>query len=212
MTLLSLNEVQATAKKAARGAGYPWGLAEEAGQAVRWLCSQGIDGCSALTNLLLRFDGVAIDTMTPDTNQQIWKPTNNFILCPLIVGAAMSDRAEELRHRSFSAASVAEPTLLFAFAAYCARKLNSTVSVEWPSGSAISDGARLSVHGNPSSIAEWISVKCGGALDKPNQECTRGEPETGVWEALNEFAHRTYAPATDESREKGAGASLSDTE
>ena len=38
---LSLNEVEATAKKATRGAGYPWGLAEEAGKAVRWLCGAG---------------------------------------------------------------------------------------------------------------------------------------------------------------------------
>ena len=31
---LSLNEVDAMAKKAARGAGYSWGLAEEAGKAT----------------------------------------------------------------------------------------------------------------------------------------------------------------------------------
>ena len=31
---LSLNEVESTAKKAARGAGYPWGLAEEAAKAT----------------------------------------------------------------------------------------------------------------------------------------------------------------------------------
>ncbi|NND22495.1 MAG: DUF3726 domain-containing protein, partial [Silicimonas sp.] len=39
----SLNEVEATAKKAARGAGYPWGLAEEAAKATRWLCAHDID-------------------------------------------------------------------------------------------------------------------------------------------------------------------------
>ena len=44
----SLNAVESTAKRAARGAGYPWGLAEEAGKATRWLSHQGLEGCGAL--------------------------------------------------------------------------------------------------------------------------------------------------------------------
>ena len=32
----SLGEVEALARKAARGGGYSWGMAEEAGFAVRW--------------------------------------------------------------------------------------------------------------------------------------------------------------------------------
>ena len=34
---VSMNEVESMAKTAARGAGYSWGLAEEAGKATRWL-------------------------------------------------------------------------------------------------------------------------------------------------------------------------------
>ena len=41
---LSLNEVESLAKKAARGTGYPWGLAEEAAKASRWLAARGVDG------------------------------------------------------------------------------------------------------------------------------------------------------------------------
>ena len=48
----SLNEVGATAKRAARGAGYAWGLAEEASEATRWLCAQGLDGAAQLALLL----------------------------------------------------------------------------------------------------------------------------------------------------------------
>jgi len=210
MIVLSLNEVQVTAKKAARGAGYPWGLAEEAGYAVRWLCSQGLDGCAALANLLTRFDGTPFDIRTPDTNQPIWKPGGDFILCPLIVGAAISDRADELSHRSFRTTSVAEPSLLFAFAAYCARRLNCTVRVEWPDGAAISDGMRITQHGHLGSIADSVCVQRGGAIETPNQVFSRAELVPSVLKTLNEFAQRTYAPATEESRQKGAGAELRD--
>lgn len=37
----ALNEIEATAKRATRGAGYDWGLAEDASKAVRWLCARG---------------------------------------------------------------------------------------------------------------------------------------------------------------------------
>ena len=48
----SLNEMEATAKRAARGAGYSWGLAEEASKATRWLCTQGLDGAAELAHVL----------------------------------------------------------------------------------------------------------------------------------------------------------------
>ncbi len=212
MTEFSLNEIHVTAKKAARGAGYPWGLAEEAGQAVRWLCAQGVDGCAALAGVLKRFDGVELDRITPDTSKEIWKLEDKQVLCPLIVGAAMSDRANELRHRSFETSSVAEPSLLFAFAAYCARRIECNVSVEWSNGTATSDGERLSIEGQPGSIVEHICVQRGGKLLNPNKNCSRSNPEQSTWETLNGFAHRTYAPATEESRLKGAGAEMVDRE
>jgi hypothetical protein len=33
-----------------------------------------------------------------------------------------------------------------------------------------------------------------------------------IWEALGRFAHRTYVPATEASRLKGAGAGLTDND
>ena len=33
----SLYEIEVTGKRAARGSGFSWGLAEEAGKATRWL-------------------------------------------------------------------------------------------------------------------------------------------------------------------------------
>ena len=48
----SLVETRAMATKATRGAGYSWGLAEEAGFAVHWLQLNGAPGVEALARLL----------------------------------------------------------------------------------------------------------------------------------------------------------------
>ena len=48
----SLNEYEALAFKAARGAGLAWGIAEEAGKAVRTLSSLGLESASILRECL----------------------------------------------------------------------------------------------------------------------------------------------------------------
>ena len=69
---LSLNEIESTAKKAARGGGYPWGLAEEAASATRWLHSNDLDGCAALASLLDRVDGQEITSWSPNPCNNVW--------------------------------------------------------------------------------------------------------------------------------------------
>ncbi|WP_170984285.1 DUF3726 domain-containing protein [Rhodoligotrophos defluvii] len=49
---LSMNEVEMTAYKAARGAGLPWGIAEDVGRAARWLARTGFDWSTALLSVL----------------------------------------------------------------------------------------------------------------------------------------------------------------
>ena len=44
----SLNEIETLSRKAARGAGLSWGLAEEAGKATRWLAAAGLPGPQVL--------------------------------------------------------------------------------------------------------------------------------------------------------------------
>ena len=51
--VLSLGEAEALAREAARGAGLPWGLAEEAGRAARALCAADLPGLDALALRLL---------------------------------------------------------------------------------------------------------------------------------------------------------------
>ena len=52
----SLGEIRALAIKAARGAGMPWGMAEEAGFASHWLLQQGLPGTELLATLLTLHD------------------------------------------------------------------------------------------------------------------------------------------------------------
>ena len=208
---LSLNEVEATAKRAARGAGYPWGLAEEAAKATRWLCARGIDGCAVLAGLLTRRNGSELAAWSASTTGEVWTAKGGT-LCPLATGAAISDRASELRSGEIHLKKVAEPLMLLPFLSQAALQLETIVTIAWPGGTATTDGCQISLVGEPSEAAENPTVRIGGELGPANAPCTRADPSRETLEILNTFAHRTYAPATEESRLLGAGAGLSDND
>ena len=51
MSELSLNEVESLALKVGRGAGFPWGLAEDIGRGARALAQRGFPWAEALVGL-----------------------------------------------------------------------------------------------------------------------------------------------------------------
>ena len=91
----SLNEIEATCKRAARGAGLPWGLAEEAGKAARWLTARGLPGAEELAEVLARNDGKSYGDLAPVSADGVWRAPAGR-LCPIVTGAALCDRAAEI--------------------------------------------------------------------------------------------------------------------
>lgn len=149
----ALNEVEAMARKATRGAGYSWGMAEEAGKATRWLCAQGIDGCSSLARLLAITGHVEKTTMAPAASDGVWRAPLGQ-LCPLMAGAALSDFAYLLVRGEISMENVACPSLLLPFVATTARQQKTTLALDMDDVLIVSDGrvfalARLRFHNRP---------------------------------------------------------------
>ena len=199
---LSMNEVEATAKKATRGAGYPWGLAEEAGRATRWLCGRDLDGCQALAGLLVETDGSDLNRWTPRCDGPLWNAPGGK-LCPLIAGTALSDRALALS--SVRMAVLVMPLLLLPFAALAAQQRETVVEVDMPGARAATDGRALSVSGTFPPVTDQLDIAFGGHLQQPLPARSRADPDANILGLLNRLAHRTYAPATDASRLSGPG-------
>ncbi|MEL7525264.1 MAG: DUF3726 domain-containing protein [Pseudomonadota bacterium] len=206
---LSLNEIEATAKRAARGAGYSWGLAEEASKAARWLSSHGQDGIAALALLLEKGLAQSPDHQ-PRATDEIWQGDGD--LCPLVTGAFLSDCAQNLRSGPVDMRRVAVPLLILPFAANAAAELRCCVTVETDGRVAMTDGSNLLCADRLPELAERITVRPAGTIPSWQPHGARATPDPDSWTRLGVLAHRTYAPATDESRLRGAGAGLSDND
>jgi hypothetical protein len=219
----SLNEVEATAKRAARGAGLSWGMAEEASKAARWLCMQDLPGCKILSAALLLNDGTTLAERAPIRLTGTWASTSGS-LCPILTGACLSDCASLLKNSEITLQSVNHPLLLAHFVGASARLLSMqdpqhsrvTVSAQWAGASVTSDGYQLCVTGPQTELhatkADGVTIRLGGEITTPQPLQNRASPNPEDWQAFLNFAQRTYAPATEESRLLGAGAGVNDND
>ncbi len=212
----SLNEIASMGKRAARGAGYSWGLAEEAGKAARWLAAHDLPGPELLAELLIRNDGRAYEDLAPTIGDGHWKAGAD-LLCPIITGAALCDRASEISSGGkFELAAVAMPLLLAPFGAGVAELTGTPVRLSWADMELTLTAEGIAIKGSPAASARRAdNVRCE-AMDKAGPvQAGKTEGRTvdaETWTRLAAFAHRTYAPATEASRLAGAGAGLSDND
>ncbi len=208
----SLNEVQAMAKRAARGAGLDWGMAEEAAWAARWLCRAGLPGVEILSHLLVRRQSQDGTLATRDQST-IWTARQGD-LSPLFAGPALSDSMVDLLHGPFRLQAVRQPLMLLPFASSAATQLDRVVALRWDGGEASVGQPGLCLTGTAPDLAD-VEVACLSPHRDTELHAlthTRADPDPAAWNRLGNLAHATYAPATEASRRLGAGAGLSDND
>lgn len=225
MVRYSLNEIEASSRKAARGAGMPWGLAEEAGKATRWLAARGLPNVSLLLTLLRENDGKPYELLRPESLDRLWHAAGG-ILCPIIAGSALNDVAERISGgETFVLNGVSCPALVLPVLGRAAKYLERGFQVTWRNGneaaciSILPDRLYLNaveLDGLATAYSEEVRVS-GITPDAALPQGTlitrrvRGVPlEDRHWSGLQAFAARTYVPATEESRLRGAGAGVKD--
>jgi hypothetical protein len=203
--IVSLNEIETTILKAARGAGMEWGLAEEAAQAARVLAPLGLPFEAPFLNL---FSMRAWDTPPVLEGTKLRPGRADAWLCPIRTGAYLSDlgvagvtRLERL----------VSPLLLLPFAARANRK----IEMAWK-------GVRLRlaplgvmvISGGPCALAANKAEEMSLSLfeyDQPEGslralQAGGARIDEASWAKLQGFEALTYVPASAKSRASGAGA------
>ncbi|WP_107495054.1 DUF3726 domain-containing protein [Thalassobius sp. I31.1] len=210
----ALNEVEALAKRAVRGAGMSWGTAEEAAKATCLLCRKGIDGAGVLSALLRQNAGKGEQDLRPVATTGLWQTADGGPLCPLLSGATLSDCAVALKDAPISMQNLSFPALLLPFLASAAAQLGCTLTLECDAGTGSTDGNGLALSGEGFLQVKSadVVIRIGDLSGEILSQDSRATPAPEAWDTLNTYAHKTYAPATEASRLAGAGAGLSDND
>ncbi|NBZ89128.1 DUF3726 domain-containing protein [Stagnihabitans tardus] len=201
MTALSQNEIESLALRAARGAGFSWGLAEEAGLALGWLAARGHDGTGALLDLLN-----AGPLARPLPGPGRWQAQGQGPLCPITLGAALLDHArlaEGPLAGPLDLPPVAAPVLLVPFLARLADLGGTALKIEAPGlGFVMAPrvGGPLPVLATTPLALRIVPLAAALPLFDP-----------AILDALGLYALRTTVPATETSR-GGAGSATPDSD
>lgn len=213
---LSLGEVEAAARKAARGVGYDWGHADHAGTTVRALCEIGEDGVGALVRLLNRVaeePGCGLgqgrpSALAPGTLDGIWIGPAGA-LCALQVGTCLSDLARSLPEGGFGLQAVLSPVLLVPACADVARARGAPVTLTWRGGMLAFGETGIPLARSLRKLAQLehasLHLYPGGGGLAAATSLNRALVERDDWETLLKFAARMYAPGSEASRLLGAG-------
>lgn len=214
----SLNEIETQTFKAARGAGLPWGMAEEAGKAARWLAAYRQPALDALAGLLELIDRRTYGDLAPVRQDQRWVGREG-LLCAVTAGITLCDRAEALAAgERFHTGRIAYPVLSLPFVAAAHGATGVPMGVRWPgvtiridsSGLYVAPDADVRSVAAEEYVCEAHSVEPMGEAIQPH---TNGpEIDPALWSRIGAFAQRTYVPASAQSRERGAGANLDDND
>jgi hypothetical protein len=188
--LLSYNEVQSLARKAASGAGLPHGVAEEIGHAAVWLSARGVDAIRIVVDALgdeaqgrqavLR-DQAAIDALC----------------CGEIEQVLSTDQAHGL--------------LLIGLAGAAAMDTGLNLAVQQGNGDVVPLARVSDAAGLPPTmrtlrlLPDDDAPACSGS---PRPTAT----DAAAYAAALGLAARTYVPASDLSRAQGAGAGTTDND
>ena len=213
---ITLAEIESALRKAARASGLPWGLAEEAGKAARWLAAFDLNGPELMLEHLENLRGPDYRLFIPDCDADPWKAPGG-ILCPIVTGAALADRAAQLLGgKQIELAGTAFPLLLVATLGQAARFYDTGFCVEWSdlrvecTAWALGfEGRRLSMFAQaaPSVLCRHQPAAKPGLRASARSYGIDG----AVWQRIEALAFETYAPATEASR-AGAGAGLVDND
>ncbi|MEB8387380.1 DUF3726 domain-containing protein [Rhodobacteraceae bacterium KMM 6894] len=208
----SLNEIGSLTRKAARGAGFSWGMAEEAGRAARWLAGVGLPGPEALADLLEATDGMAHGMLCPsDPTTKDWRASGGM-LCPIAAGTALCDMAGALA-QARTLREVVQPLLLVPFVADAAGVSGRAQALTWPDAAFLFTKDLRGAIITTTPLARVVHLTQDAPTGLPPLACQlRYDLCPDVAARLTLLAERTYAPETDASRLGGAGAGLSDND
>jgi hypothetical protein len=183
--LLSYNEVQSLARKAASGAGLPHGVADDIGQAAAWLSARGVDAI-----------GIVVAALA---GQGLADILDGLSAIDALCGGEMD--AVTLRDGDL---------LLIGIAGAMAREAGLNLAVDRGGG----DIVPLASLRDVGSLASVVTLRRMAGNGEPAWPgAPRPAPtDAAAYATALALATKTYVPGSDLSRAKGAGAGTTDND
>ncbi len=205
----SLNEIEMTLRKAGRGAGFPFGLAEDVAAAAAWLCANDRDGTGAALAALAA-------GYRPRPECTFARNAITFAATPVAsVGPSVVDLLIAGGGRTkVRVSDIDAPLLLVGLAGSTAVASLADMRLEFDGGQAVEISAAGGIKGSTDDLSAAATLGCNmreGVRDRPVVPIGGVEVNKAIWAEITALARKTYVPESATSLQ-GAGAGLTDND
>jgi len=201
----TLNEIDTTAKRASKAAGFSWGIAEEVGKSIESLELFGLPGITNL-NLYLK----KIKKKHPKKLNKIEKENRlkNKELCPIYCGVAFLDKCRQLETlQSVKYYNVSYPLLILPFISKTSELLGKKILIEYNKSSFLLNFNKSIFSKNADkqidSLAKEMKIEF---LENKNYFSEKN------WKELYKLSEKTFVEESESSKTNAAGAGLIDND
>ena len=201
----SLSEIDTTSKRAAKGAGFSWGVSEEIGKNMRLLELFGLSGIKNLNKYLKDYKKKQFQkiTLISDTNE-----ANEYPFCPIILGTNFIDQVNLLDKKNIiKIINVAFPILFLPFVSRASEVIGKRIFLKIDEKEFLLN-LNQSIYSNY--LKNEILEKCNSiSINFIENNNSFNENE---WKELYKLSEDTFVEETESLKIGAAGAGLTDND
>ena len=202
--MISFSEIETTVKRASRSVGFTWGISEEVGKNIRLLEMFGLPGVKNINQYFKIYNEDNFE------NINLFSKTNisNKNYCPIITGVNFFDQSSNISELiQLEINNLAFPLLFVPFVSRASEILGKRIFLKI-------DNKEFLFNFNQSIYSNYLSGDIVEKSEKINLQFienknTFSEKE---WSELYKISENTFVEETDESKQKAAGAGLTDND
>ena len=202
--MISFSEIETTVKRATRSVGFSWGISEEVGKNIRLLEMFGLPGVKNINQYFKIYNVEKFENINLFSKSNISKKH----YCPIIAGVNFFDQSStisDLNHLEIS--NLAFPLLFIPFVSRTSEILGKRIFLKI-------DNKEFLFNFNQSIYSNYLSGEIVEQSEKINLQFIENKNSfsESEWSELYKISENTFVEETEESKQKAAGAGLTDND
>ena len=202
--MISFSEIETTVKRATRSVGFSWGISEEVGKNIRLLEMFGLPGVKNINQYFKIYNVEKFENINLFSKSNISKKH----YCPIIAGVNFFDQSStisDLNHLEII--NLAFPLLFIPFVSRTSEILGKRIFLKI-------DNKEFLFNFNQSIYSNYLSGEIVEKSEKINLQFIENKNSfsESEWSELYKISENTFVEETEESKQKAAGAGLTDND
>ena len=200
----SLSEIETTAKRASKAAGFSWGEAEEIGKCIRQLEMFGLPGIKHLNSYFNDKKKNTYENLS--SINQLNSSSNPY--CPIILGISFLDQLKTVEnYEKIYISNIAYPIIFISFLSKSSEIIGKKINVKI-------DEKEILLNLNVNIYSNFLNVEF--PKNSKNLQINFIENKDNFneneWKSLYKLSENTFVEETDSLKKGAAGAGLTDND